>query len=136
MARELKQVVVYGGAVYGPGYINPVEDDIAERFTNPAVWGEAKESKGSDASAQDDEGTVKAPVVAAPGDGDVTSPESPEPTPAPSEPAKPTVPVPPRSGAGSGINAWKAFADANDVQYGADDSRDEIIEACEKAKVI
>lgn len=135
MARELKQVVVFGGAVYGPGYINPVEDDIAERFTNPAVWGEAKEPKDSKASPQGEE-TVKAPVVAAPGDGDVTSPESPEPAPTPSEPAKPTLPVPPRSGAGSGIAAWKAFADANDVQYGEDDSRDEIIEACEKAKVI
>ena len=135
MARELKQVVVFGGAVYGPGYINPVEDDIAERFTNPAVWGEAKESEDSDASPQGEE-SVEAPVVAAPGDGDVTSPDGPEPAPAPSEPAKPTTPVPPRSGAGSGIAAWRKFADDNDVSYSAEDSRDEIIEACEKAKVI
>lgn len=135
MARELKQIVVFGGTVYGPGYVNPVEDDIAKNFTNPAVWGEAKESDDSEDSPQGEE-SVTAPVVSAPGDGAVTAPDAPEPTPAPSEPAKPTLPVPPRSGAGSGIAAWKAFADANDVPYGADDSRDEIIEACEQAKVI
>ncbi len=131
MPRELKQVVVFGGVVYGPGYVNPVEDDIADRFTNPAVWGEAPESDDSEDSPQGEE-----PVVAAPGDGEVTSPDTPEPPQEPSGPAKPTVPVPPRSGAGSGIAAWRAFADANDVQYGEDDSRDEIIEACEKAKVV
>jgi hypothetical protein len=135
MARELKAVVVIGTDVYGPGYINPPPDDVAKTITSPAAWGEAKESDDSEGSPQGEE-PVEAPVVAAPGDGDVTSPDSPEPTPPPSEPAKPTVPVPPRSGAGSGVAAWRAFADANDVDYSAEDSRDEIIEACEKAKVI
>jgi hypothetical protein len=132
MARELEQVVVFGGAVYGPGYINPPPDDVAKTITNPAAWGEKSEDD-SDGSPQGDE-PVEAPVVAAPGDADVTSPDTPEPT--PSEPAKPTVPEPPRSGAGSGVAAWRNFAEANDVDFPADASRDEIIEACEKAKVI
>lgn len=139
MARELKQVVVIGGAVYGPGYINPPPDDIAETITNAAAWGEAKESADSEVSPSGERTPVESPVVANPGDGEVTTPDAPEPTPTTPvvpEPPKPTFAVPPRSGAGSGINAWKAFADANDVQYGADDSRDEIIEACERAKVI
>jgi hypothetical protein len=132
MARELKQVVVLGGAVYGPGYINPPPDDVAEAITNPIAWGEEPESDDSPKDAE----PVEVPVVAAPGDGDVTSPDTPDPAPAPSGPAKPTVPEPPRSGAGSGITAWRAFADANDVTYPADASRDEIITACEKAKVV
>jgi hypothetical protein len=133
MARELELVVIVDGTVYGPGYLNPPPDDVAKTITNPAAWGEESEDN-SDGSPQGDE-PVEAPVVASPGDGDVTSPDTPEPI-TPSEPPKPTIPEPPRSGAGSGIGAWRTFADANDVDYGADDSRDEIIDACKKAKVI
>ena len=130
MARELSKVVVLGGHVYGPGYINPPPDDVAERITNPIAWGEEPDSGNSPQGEE----PVEAPVVASPADGEVTSPDVPE-TPV-SEPPKPTVPEPPRSGAGSGIAAWRAFADANDVKYDADATRVEIVKACEDAQVI
>jgi hypothetical protein len=129
VSRELSKVVVLNGTVYGPGYINPPPDDVAARITNPIAWGDEPDSGKSPQGAE----PVEAPVVASPGDGEVTSPD---PIPAPADEPKPTVPEPPRSGAGSGITAWRAFADANDVDYEADATRDEIIVACEQAKVI
>lgn len=41
------------------------------------------------------------------------------------------VVVPPRSGPGSGRDAWAAYADALGVQYGDGDKRDDIIELIE-----
>lgn len=43
---------------------------------------------------------------------------------------------PPRSGRGSGLAAWRSFADAASVDYDDTDSRDDIIVACELAEVI
>jgi len=136
MSRELAQVVVMGGDVYGPGYINPPPDDIAKRITNAAAWGESK-SDTDDGSPQGEE-VVETPVVAAPGDGEVTTPTAPEPTPeTPADKAEEDeVEAPPRSGKGSGITAWRAFADAKGVSYSEDAERDEIIQACEQAGVI
>lgn len=47
-----------------------------------------------------------------------------------------TVEEPPRSGRGSGVEAWRAFAESKDV--GLDDGmdRDAVIAACEQAGVI
>lgn len=47
-----------------------------------------------------------------------------------------TVEEPPRSGRGSGVDAWRAFAEAKGV--GLDDGmdRDAIVAACEQAGVI
>jgi hypothetical protein len=45
-------------------------------------------------------------------------------------------PEPPRSGAGSGEAAWRAFAESRDVQVSDDDGRAEIIAACKAAGVI
>lgn len=129
MSRELSKVVCLDGTVYGPGYVNPPPSDVAERITNPTAWGEEPDT-GKSPQVEE---PVEAPVVASPGDGEVTSPE---PVVTPSEPPKPTIPEPPRSGAGSGLAAWRAFADANDVKYEADATRDEVILACEEAKVI
>lgn len=44
MSRELKNVVVVDGVVYGPGYETEVPDRVAGRITNPAAWGEDVES--------------------------------------------------------------------------------------------
>ncbi|GAA3750909.1 hypothetical protein [Micromonospora maritima] len=51
-----------------------------------------------------------------------------------SSPAR--IPAPPRSGRGSGADAWEAFAKASGVEFDADATRDEIIAACEQAGVI
>lgn len=44
--------------------------------------------------------------------------------------------APPRSGRGSGIEAWLAFAKQHDVEVDANASRDDVIAACEAAGVV
>ncbi|MEV8394828.1 MULTISPECIES: hypothetical protein [unclassified Streptomyces] len=44
--------------------------------------------------------------------------------------------APPRSGRGSGVEAWRAFAEQHDVEVAADASREDIIAACEAAGVV
>lgn len=44
--------------------------------------------------------------------------------------------APPRSGRGSGVEAWRAFAEQNEVEVAADASREDIIAACEQAGVV
>lgn len=46
------------------------------------------------------------------------------------------VETPPRSGRGSGIEAWRQFAEQSDVEVPAEASREEIIAACEAAGVV
>ncbi|WP_406459733.1 hypothetical protein OH768_33675 [Streptomyces sp. NBC_01622] len=44
--------------------------------------------------------------------------------------------APPRSGRGSGVDAWRAFAEQHDVEVAADASREDIIAAAEAAGVV
>ncbi|MFJ8855243.1 hypothetical protein [Streptomyces sp. NPDC102437] len=46
------------------------------------------------------------------------------------------VEAPPRSGRGSGVEAWRAFAEQHDVEVAAAASREDIIAACEAADVV
>lgn len=46
------------------------------------------------------------------------------------------VEAPPRSGRGSGIEAWQAFAEKHGVGTDSDMTRDDIIAACEAAELI
>jgi hypothetical protein len=46
------------------------------------------------------------------------------------------VAEPSRSGRGSGLDAWRAFAESRGVAVDADMSRDDIIAACERAGVV
>ncbi|WP_203822645.1 hypothetical protein [Paractinoplanes ferrugineus] len=69
-----------------------------------------------------------------------TRPAEPVAEPAPDEPDE-DVPAdlpepPPRAGKGSGLNAWRAFADATGVGYEPDADRGDIIAACVDAGVI
>lgn len=131
-ARELTAVVVMGGEVYGPGYINPPPEHIAKRITNPACWGEEEPDSGNPSPQQPAEPPATEPNgPAVPTEPDPTGPTPTEPDPAPAD-----IPVPPRSGAGSGIDAWRAFATAKGVSYPANAKREDIIAACENAKVI
>ncbi|MFI7608789.1 hypothetical protein ACIBTV_27265 [Micromonospora sp. NPDC049366] len=108
MARLQGYVHVHGG-VYGPD--DDVPADIARLITNPKAW----------------EGG-QAPTFA----------PAPDPTPAPAGsgdgPAR--VPAPPRSGRGSGLDAWQTFAKAAGLEFADDATRDDIIAAAEKAGAI
>lgn len=58
-----------------------------------------------------------------------------------SESGKPSVPSggtaePSRSGKGSGIEAWRSFAESKGVGVDPDMSRDDIIASCEQAGVL
>ncbi|MEV8349055.1 hypothetical protein ACFVTT_15640 [Streptomyces niveus] len=46
------------------------------------------------------------------------------------------VEAPPRSGRGSGVEAWRKFAEQHDVEVAPDASREDIIAACEAAEVV
>lgn len=46
------------------------------------------------------------------------------------------VPEPSRSGRGSGLEAWRSFAESKGVGVDSDMSRDDIIAACEQAGVV
>ncbi|MCU8589927.1 MULTISPECIES: hypothetical protein [unclassified Streptomyces] len=48
----------------------------------------------------------------------------------------PIIEAPPRSGRGSGVEAWLAFAEAYGVGTDSDMSRDDVIAACEAAGVV
>lgn len=56
----------------------------------------------------------------------------------PADPKTPAGPVeaPPRSGGGSGVDAWRAFAEQNGVGVDSDMSREDIIAAAEDAGVV
>lgn len=56
--------------------------------------------------------------------------------PAPTGAGGRAVDVPPRSGRGSGIEAWRRYAERHGVDAGPDMSREDIIAACERAGVI
>ena len=47
-----------------------------------------------------------------------------------------TVEAPPRSGRGSGVDAWRAFAEQHDLDVDADATREDIIAAAEAAELI
>lgn len=97
-------------AVFGPD--DDLPDWAVAAITNPDVWAEAPELQ------QDSE-------LPPPGSGD---PDVPPPPPSPK--------APPRGGAGSGRDAWVAYADASGVEV-TDDlrTREDIIAACELAGV-
>ncbi|MFB7212705.1 hypothetical protein [Streptomyces sp. NPDC056255] len=44
--------------------------------------------------------------------------------------------APPRSGRGSGVEAWRQFAEQHNVEVAADASREDIVAACEAAELV
>ena len=106
MARRLRGFVHVDGKWFGPN--NDVPADTAKRIGDHA-W-------ASDADDSDDTepGSV---AYTDPGTGG-------------------SVEAPPRTGRGSGVDAWRAFAEQHNVDVPADASREDIIAACESAGVI
>ncbi|MET9096240.1 hypothetical protein ABZX72_29595 [Streptomyces cyaneofuscatus] len=112
--RQLKTYVHVDGVAYGPG--DQVPKKVAEKIGAHA-WETVPAWEGEDAPE-----TVQ---VTDPGD---TNP--------PGGGTPPGVEAPPRSGKGSGIDAWRGFAERQDLEVPADASRDDIIAACEAAALI
>ncbi|MFJ9979696.1 hypothetical protein [Streptomyces cyaneofuscatus] len=113
--RRLKTFVHVDGIAYGPD--DQVPKKVAEKIgahaweTVPAWEGE----HGPETVQFTDPGDLKQPGGGTP----------------PTE-----VEAPPRSGKGSGIDAWQAFAHEHGVGTDSDMSRDDIIAACEAAGLI
>lgn len=95
-----------GSVVFGPG------DDVPawarEQITRPDVWDDVDPGEASDS---------------APDTGDEESDDG-------------AVQEPPRAGRGSGVDAWRAFAAAKEVEVPEDASRDDIVELLEAEGVI
>ncbi|MFE5658370.1 hypothetical protein ACFQ9H_19535 [Streptomyces sp. NPDC056517] len=109
MSRRLIAYVHVDGQAYGPGDDVPAE--VAERI-------------GAHAWADDSDD----------GDGDETEPAG---FPAPgADGGAGDVQAPPRSGRGSGIEAWRAFLADHEIGVDADASREEIIAAAEQAGLV
>ncbi|MFI9600330.1 hypothetical protein ACIHCX_10695 [Streptomyces sp. NPDC052043] len=107
MARRLKTFVHVGGNPYGPD--DEVPPEVAEQIGEHA-W-------------EDDSGEAGDEPTRVGYDDPRTSPTS-------------TGEAPPRSGRGSGIDAWRRFAEQHEVEVAADASREDIIAACEAAGVV
>jgi len=120
-----------GSHMWADGYTPPPVSngpEIATEQPDPPPAGPEVASEG------DLDGPVP-PASSEPDPGDTPPPAGDEPTAAPA--ASPTpVKAPNRSGQGSSLTAWQAFAAANDVDVHAEAERHEVIEACEKAGLI
>lgn len=109
MARRLNTFVTVDGQWYGPDDDVPAE--VAKRIGDHA-W--------DDGGDQDD------------GDEPTVGYTDPSTQQSPTGPAE----APPRSGRGSGVEAWRAYAEQNDLDVAEDASREDIIAAAEGAGLI
>ncbi|MFC8873228.1 MULTISPECIES: hypothetical protein [Streptomyces] len=108
MGRRLKTFVHVDGVAYGPD--SKVPAPVAEKIGDHA-WETDAEVRGEDGPE-----TVG-----------FTDPGTQRPA---------TVEAPPRSGRGSSVDAWRAFAEQNGVGVDSDMSREDIIAAAEDAGLI
>ncbi|MCT9142941.1 hypothetical protein [Streptomyces violarus] len=110
MARRLRTFVHVDGTAYGP------DDDVPAKVAE-----QIGEHAWEDDSDQDGDGE--------PAEVGFTDPTEPRSTAGAGE-------APPRSGRGSGIEAWRAYAEQNDLDVAPDASREDIIAAAEGAGLI
>ncbi|MGA5869257.1 hypothetical protein [Streptomyces cinereoruber] len=110
MARRLRGYVHVDGRAYGP-------DDELSAAVAKRIGDHAFEDTGGEVAGESGPETVGfTDPRAATSSGD-------------------TAP-PPRSGRGSGIDAWRKYAEDNGVEYDTHASREEIIAAAEQAGLI
>lgn len=152
MARVLRSDTFVAGRWFAAGSTPP--ELYARRITNPSAWtGQEDVMTGP---VPNDNDTSQGPgettrVVIAPPTGVTGGPEPrPGPStggttagagPAPQDGAPPAgtgtkLSAPPRSGKGSGTDAWEAFARVHGVTLPDDFDRAEIIAACEDAGLV
>lgn len=109
---KLKTYVSVDGVTYGPDSVVP--DEVASRISNPKVWdGEPPAFAGS--------GVRRFPMLGSPVGAAQSGPAA--------------GGVPPRSGKGSGADAWAAYAAANGVPVAPDATRDDVIAALDAAGI-
>ncbi len=143
MARRLRTDVYVAGLCYEAG--STPDDDIARKITNPLAWEDDVTSPvpNSNDTSHIGDGTR---VVAEPPPGPSGGPE-PRPAANPADTAgeeqtqefsqgEARLSAPPRSGRGSGTDAWEAFANVHGVDLPPDADRSEIIAACERAGLV
>ncbi|HEX6969115.1 MAG TPA: hypothetical protein VF174_09935 [Micromonosporaceae bacterium] len=132
MAR-LAAYVHVAGQWYAPGDMPPPE--VAARITNPKAWEDGVLPDPPDAEADAEPAADNQPGAQEAKPAEPATPAEPA---AAAEPAgeKERMQAPPRSGRGSGLDAWQAFAVDHDVEFPDGASRDEIIAACVRAGVI
>lgn len=109
MGRRLNAFVHVDGEWYGPD--SKVPAPVAEKIGDHA-WDDDGEVRGEDVHEPVDEDTNPGPKAPAP------------------------VEAPPRSGRGSGVDAWRAFAEQNGLDVDEDRTRDEIVADLEERGVI
>jgi hypothetical protein len=142
--RVLRTDVYVGGRRWFAGAVPPPE--VAARIKNPKAWTEVPDraSGTPPTPAPAPETAVRQPVPEQPNTGsadlaagDVVADEG-DPAEAyvPAAPGEPTVAAPPRSGRGSGVEAWRAFASFCGVTVPADADRNDIIAACDAAGLL
>ena len=110
MSRRVAAYVHVAGRVFAPG--DEVPDGFAKRITNPAAWGDEPLDEGGDLPP----GTVPAQN----GTGQ----------------REDVVAEPPRSGKGSGRDAWAAYAAEHGAEAPEGATREEIIAELEERGVI
>lgn len=111
MARRLNTTIhvhVDGASrVYGPA--DEVPDEVAALITTPGVWADNAEGTDQPDEADNAEGTDEVPDKVGG--------------------------LPPKQGKGSGVKAWRAYADTKGFETDDDISRDEIIAALDAAGI-
>jgi hypothetical protein len=113
MARRLRGYVHVGGTAYGPD--DELPDAVAAQIGDHA-WAD----DFADAELQGESGPETVGFTDPRADRDRSG----------------AVEAPPRSGRGSGIDAWRQFAEQNGVDTDDEMSRDDVIAAVESAGVI
>jgi hypothetical protein len=112
MARRLSTFVHVDGVAYGPD--SEVPPEVAERIGDHA-WVDDSDQGDGDSREPGNVGFEDPRAQRSPGSADK---------------------APPRTGRGSGVEAWRTFAEQNGVEVAPDATRDDIIAACEAAGVV
>ena len=117
MARRLNTTVhvhVDGASrVYGP--TDEVPDTVATLITTPGVWADERDDADQPDEADNAEGTDEAEAT--------------------DEVPDTAEGVPPKQGKGSGVTAWRAYADTKGFETDDNISREEIIAALDAAGI-
>lgn len=112
MARRLNTYVHVDGTAYGPDDDVPAE--VAERIGDHAWADDSDQGDGGEPAEVGFTDPTARQSPAGAGDSD----------------------APPRSGRGSGVDAWRAYAARTDLDVADDASREDIIAAAEDAGLI
>lgn len=134
--RALSCTVILDGTAWRADTVPPPA--VAARIRNPQCWADAEATEPAGptepvSAVPEAEPPAQEPAQGVAAESDPAVPEVVE---TPSTAGPPPVAAPPRSGAGSGLPAWRAFGQARDVDFERDATRDEIIAACEEAGVL